>query len=365
MKRTRYYMPAVSSDPEGSAMSILIPRVTSLFSMGKALVARAMLRLDSGDMRGAWADLTAARRLARPIGSGYTLIEGIVAIAIEERACCACRALAGAGKLTGAQTRAFLADMQHLGLLPDLVDTIDEGERFMVLDAVMIMARKLKQKGRLNTKDWLTNNGAEDFHMMPAMTLHDKSMEWDEVLMVINPWYDRFAAARRKTFPVRDQTPCNNSLSFEQHKAKVFAFRPLLPFFAIPFNDPSAQRKINPITRRLLSQMIGHVLVSDFVPSVNRAFVLRDRAEAQGDLTLVAMVLAAYRAEKKAYPNKLSQLSPEYLKEVPDDLFIDKPFGYKRKGKGYVLYSVGENMKFDGVKKNEDEETDDIVVRVE
>ena len=99
--------------------------------------------------------------------------------------------------------------------------------------------------------------------------------------------------------------------------------------------------------------------------SIHRVVIGRDRSTAEGDLALVTMALAAYRAEKKAYPEKLSQLTPGYLKKVPDDLFIDKPFGYKRKGKGYVLYSVGENMKFDGVKKNEDEEIDDIVVQVE
>ena len=52
--------------------------------------------------------------------------------------------------------------------------------------------------------------------------------------------------------------------------------------------------------------------------------------------------------------------------DVPD-LFIDKPFGYERTEKGYLLYSVGENMKYDGPKKEDDdgEDIDDIVVRVE
>jgi hypothetical protein len=58
-------------------------------------------------------------------------------------------------------------------------------------------------------------------------------------------------------------------------------------------------------------------------------------------------------------------LAPGYLKKVPDDLFIDKPFGYTKTAKGYLLYSVGENMKYDGPKKNEDDDIDDIVVEVE
>ncbi len=91
----------------------------------------------------------------------------------------------------------------------------------------------------------------------------------------------------------------------------------------------------------------------------SRPFELRDHAMACSEVTLVAMALAAYQAEKKVYPDKLSQLSPGYLKKVPDDLFIDKPFFYKRTDKGYLLYSVGENMKYDSADKE-----DDIVVEV-
>ena len=370
MRRTRYYMPAVSPGPDESVMNMLVPGVKLYVDLGYALVERAMLKLDSGDMRGAWADLTATRHLARRIGSGPTLLEGLVAIGVEGRACFACYEVAGNGKLTGAQARAFLADMRRLKPLPNIANTLAESDRFMALDSVMVLARKLKRKGRVKTLDWPTQSREPEFpmNMMPSITLHDKSMDWDEVLKVINPWYDRYAASvSLKGQATVEQDPHISAISFDEHTAKVFAFRPLLPFFAIPFDDPSAKGKVNPVTRRLLSQMIGHVMVSDLVPQVGRAFVLRDRAVAEGDLSLVAMALAAYRAEKKAYPDKLSQLAPGYLKKVPDDLFVDKPFAYKRTDKGYLLYSVGENMKYDGPKKEDDDDdkNDDIVVRVE
>ena len=59
---------------------------------------------------------------------------------------------------------------------------------------------------------------------------------------------------------------------------------------------------------------------------------------------------------------KLAQLRPKYLKAIPNDLFTEKPLVYKRRGGGYVLYSVGPNMKDDdGVEKSEDG-ADDVVV---
>jgi len=137
-----------------------------------------------------------------------------------------------------------------------------------------------------------------------------------------------------------------------------------LPFVLMRLNDPAIQKKKELMTRRLVSRTIGNVLLATLLPAISRAVVLRDRVTAQGDVSVVAMALATYRAEKKAYPDKLSQLSPTYLKKLPDDLFVDKPFGYKRTDKGYLLYSVGENMKFDG-EKEEEKKKDDIVVRVE
>jgi len=81
------------------------------------------------------------------------------------------------------------------------------------------------------------------------------------------------------------------------------------------------------------------------------------------DLAIVAVALAAHKAEKGKYPDKLEALSPEYLKAVPNDFCSGKPFIYKTDDKGgYILYSVGENMKDDGGKTRE-EGGDDLVVK--
>ena len=55
-----------------------------------------------------------------------------------------------------------------------------------------------------------------------------------------------------------------------------------------------------------------------------------------------------------------------YVKAIPKDLFTDKPLIYSRKGKGYILYSLGPNMKDDGGVSREQADSDDfdIVVRV-
>jgi len=340
VQRTGYYMPGVSSSPDENLMTLVLPSLRSYMDIGKALVARAMLRFDSGDTTGAWADLMAARHLARRVGSGYWLVENLVALAIETQACVACRAVAGSGKLTGPQAQAFLADMQHLGPVRDMVEVMDEGERFGMLDSVMMLARTTSRKG---LGKGLRHLGLGEHHTVRPNV---RSLNWDKILLRMNPWYDSFvAAARRKTFKARTAALGAHDRRFEKFGEKSRSF----PWSILGGgNDPTEE--------------IGNILITLLIQSVSRAVVLRDRATAEGDLSVVAMALAAYRAEKKAYPDKLSQLSPGYLKKVPDDLFVDKPFGYERTDKGYVLYSVGENMKFGGGKV---ERKDDIVVRVE
>jgi len=348
MQRTGYYMPMGSHSQDDTMVSLSLPNMQPCLGMCNALTARAMLKLDSGEASGAWADLTAARHLARRVGIGYSMVSALVGLAIETKACRASRELASSGKLTSDQAREFLADMQRLGPLGDLVDTIDEGERFFMLDCVMMLARTTYQDGLEGLTNALDNmsGSEEDQEDQPAAEPQRVSLEWDRMLLRMNPWYDSFvAAARQKTFKARRK-------AFAEHDRYTEEFtrpRPILQSLWNRFQDPT--------------ENISDILIRLLLPAISRAVILRDRGTAEGDLTVVAMALAAYRAEKKAYPDKLSQLSPGYLKKVPDDLFVDKPFGYKRTGKGYLLYSVGENMKYDG-EKEEDKE-DDIVVRVE
>ena len=369
MKRTRYYVPTASNDSSDYVATMVLPGVQACVELNKALISRAMLKLGSGDTQGAWTDLTAGRILARRIGSGYTLIERLVAIAMENQVCSACNAMAGYGKLSSAQARTFLADMQHMNPLPDIVHTIDEGERFMMLDSVMHIAAEARRKGLGSVVSLLQGTTlSKQPPKLPAAKPQLTSLDWDLMLTMMNPWYDSFiSAARQRTFKARKEAFADHNRRFKQFAARVkkHNYQALIPFIMLPIGDQDAQKKKLKTTRQFVSRAVGNILLTMLMPAVDRAVVLRDRATAAGDLSVIAMALAAYRAEKKAYPDKLSQLAPEYLKKVPDDLFIDKPFGYKKTGKGYLLYSVGENMKYDGPKKNEDDMVDDIVVRVE
>ena len=76
-----------------------------------------------------------------------------------------------------------------------------------------------------------------------------------------------------------------------------------------------------------------------------------------------ACALTAYRAEKGRYPASIEELSPAYQKQLPLDRFSGKPLLYKPKADGYVIYSVGPNLKDDGG-KSEEEDPQNYDIRV-
>jgi hypothetical protein len=59
----------------------------------------------------------------------------------------------------------------------------------------------------------------------------------------------------------------------------------------------------------------------------------------------------------------LSALAPDYLDAIPQDPFDGQPLRYRPQGHGYMLYSIGPDLKDDGGKRMTGK-TGDIVFAV-
>ena len=70
------------------------------------------------------------------------------------------------------------------------------------------------------------------------------------------------------------------------------------------------------------------------------------RNETQISLLLLRLALRAHRVETGAYPTNLNVLAPKYLAKIPVDSFAQNaPFGYRKVGDSYLLWSVGPDAK--------------------
>ena len=60
------------------------------------------------------------------------------------------------------------------------------------------------------------------------------------------------------------------------------------------------------------------------------------------------LAICAFRLEHNRYPDRLDELVPGLLREIPGDPYCDEPLVYRREGKEYLLYSTGPNGVDDG-----------------
>jgi hypothetical protein len=198
-----------------------------------------------------------------------------------------------------------------------------------------------------NTIQWLIHYSAST------------EIDWNVVLRVGNSWFDRIA------------DPCRKPTRWEQRVAFKRLDEEMQSLKKAAGDETSLNKAMLDNPRRALSERLGQVMLIMFLPPVGRN--LDDRATMTFEMTKLGFALAAYRADHNAYPAKLADLMPKYVREVPRDVFHDSVLHYRRESEGYLLYSVGANGRDDGGKGFENErrgdksvgqDWDDIVVRV-
>lgn len=97
-----------------------------------------------------------------------------------------------------------------------------------------------------------------------------------------------------------------------------------------------------------------HIISMIVLPVFSGIVKRRDQATATINGTKTMLLLKMYKNTYGEYPTSLTQLSEKLGKKIDDDSFSGKPFIYKRNGKGFILYSIGENLKDDGGVSRED-----------
>jgi len=185
---------------------------------------------------------------------------------------------------------------------------------------------------------------ADDWAQIPPL-----GVDWNPILRMVNRMFDRLGqAAGEKEFAKRkaalEDWAARKDRLTEQARREVGRFGSL--YGAVRAIADASQRP--GADKAELGRRLAPILFALFSPSLETVVVLHALAATESDLAKVAVALAAYRAENGRYPAKLVELSPKYLKVVPKDRLSGKELIYRLEGRGYVLYSVGENLTDDG-----------------
>jgi hypothetical protein len=337
VKRDRYFNPLVSRRAEGEPsllIGALLPTVQKSRAFASLLAGRATLRIGEGKYDEAWADVVACFRLGRHVSCGGTLIEGLVGVAINQIAANAAFAYLDRAPLTADQARARMKELAALPPLAPLADKIGVCERMMGLDVVQSARR-----GPVNAA-WIREILNENRELTADERAAYDKVDWATVMQTVNKWYDRNAEV------VGTKNRAARTKAADQVEKELKELKDEL-------EKPDAVKKLleSEDAPRVLGKALGEFLASNLSPAYQKVMQAHDRA-AQTDRTLrVALALAAYKADNKKYPARLEDLAPNYLKDVPTDLFLDdKQLTYKVRERGYQFYSVGVNGKDDGGK---------------
>ena len=84
------------------------------------------------------------------------------------------------------------------------------------------------------------------------------------------------------------------------------------------------------------------------LPAVTNAIIKDARSTASLRAAQTSLAIERFRLATNKLPESLANLVPAYLKTVPADPFDDQPLRYKKLDKGYVVYSIGDDLKDNG-----------------
>lgn len=343
-RRAHFYVPHLCQEEPPAVVHMLMPAFGRCRSCAKALVARAMLKWDSHDYRGAWADLMAVRRLARLMGQARNCTTHENGLLIEGIGTEAMLRLVTADAIPAGDAKHLLADLTELGAFADINDSI-ANLRFRLLDTVMLLSRGESLDGLAEKpkQRWATEASVFD---------------WNQMLRRCNQYWDQYAA-------------CADKETYEKRRDAFRAFERRWDEYMDELYELGDSRRARQqavanfagsLERR--TELFTKLLFSALLPTFRAHRSWHARQTACGEMTLTATALAVHRAETGKFPEKLAELTPKLLEEVPTDPFTGKPLIYRRTAEGYVLYSVGPDLEDDDGTEGEHPDEGDLVVRV-
>jgi hypothetical protein len=348
-KRTRFFAPTVYfANPELYQRCLMAARISCIRPIEWTVdlfVARALLRTTEKQYELAWQALLTTIKFGRLLSQGPTIIEFLAGTKIENRAHETMFSLLNDPGLKLDFLRKCQQDLSQLSPMPDMIQSVDVGDRCMWLDSFLMQNRYGP-----NALDGLGGNKFEPSRNSVINTY--RKLDWDSELKKMNAWYDRLTAVLKE----KDRSKKQKDL--QEIDATIALMRS-----KIDEARSSTWSIFDSAQTRLSRTADAFIAVS--TPAIRKVLLTQEMTIQRERLVRVGLALAIYRKEKGTYPATLADLTPKYLGTIPDDLFRGKPIIYRKTEDGYLLYSVGPNgLDEEGRDEKSEPPGDDIVLRI-
>jgi hypothetical protein len=297
-----------------AGMAALFPHLAKARAATRMMAAKALVDARRGDTGAAVSDIALIFRLADQVSAEPTLITKLVGFA--------CQAIA-VNTLNGVMEIAP----------PSKHDARRMYEVLAKVDNARSFVRGLEGERCLGF--WVFN-----------YLRRDPAGAWQTLMMDLS---DRPAAQRGKHLARLLGPPLLFLWQPSLNEDEILFIRQwdgLLAATRLPYGQ--AQREYDALEKRAGNLPRYAVVTRILSPAYARATVARDRATALTRLAQCAMALRACQIATGGYPASLGELRHQVNWDIPLDPFGGKDFVYRREGKGYLLYSIGPDLKDDG-----------------
>ncbi len=282
--------------------------LTKFRGLARLLVLQSELQYNSGEYARSMSSALDVLKFGNDTAKGGNLIIGLSSVSIQSMA--RKPAQRNVDFLNIKETQAAISRLN--AIIDDIVPykSIMQEEAWFGLEHA---------KDAFNAKDWRKRLATPD-----ELTYSDEPATWRDSV--------RFAWEYTKTFGLS-----RRGLFYGFHKDHATMLR------AIEQPYMSYVKVEIPISNMLSENTMPIYEKSRFRFEYNRCM---------SEFLLLQLALHAYKLEHGSYPETLDNLSPEYIKVMPQDPFTGfTPYCYKLTLDGYTLYSVGPDTKDDGGKR--------------
>ena len=336
-------------------ISVLIPHLSEFRSLARTLIWRAQLSAEQGRYEEAFDDIKSCYRFGRHLRGDGLLIEQLVGIAIEAISVQTIRDVLteheiDSATLTNLQNdfeQMFVKEDFSVSLIAEEMATYDVIQRTFTdgLGTDHIIPARLE---KLFADVQIISAG-------PARGGRVSSAEYQQpgflsgLMLLIRFTSDSIYSFGKKTGYILFMHP--------DKQQTLRAAQQVYDYWeTLKVKTPAQIRAegINP-EKEAMEIIKGNLLLEKLVPVLDRITEIIHRHKVNAEATPAIIAILRYYRDTGDYPKDMEQLiSGGYLRQLPLDVYSDKPLVYRKTGDSFILYSVGENFEDDGGKLGTD-----------
>jgi len=318
---------------EGEDMlSVFMPHLSGYRKVARALCWRTRLLAEKGRYEEAFSDIKTCYRFGRHVkGTKLVLVEQLVGIAIESRTVGNLRHILSEHEVDSVTLTILQKDLEQIISGGSFVMSF-AGEKMFIYDEIQ----------RCFTEDRF---GGGHLYLSRISALSDAHGGMQRIIRETISSPEGWVRAVKVLFfhPNKQQT--------REEADRFYAYCETMAQ-----KTPAQIRTQGIDVQKETMKIVGdNVLLSILSPALERAAEIGHRHRTNVEATVTILALQRYKADEGSYPNDLQQLiTAGYLRQLPLDVYSDKPLVYRKTAGSFILYSVGDDFEDDGGKSGTD-----------